>query len=221
MYIKIMQEAFFLFYQEILSLLPDFIWALIIIIFGWIISNRIKVFFTKFFDKLRLNQILKSLGWEGFFDRYDTRMNFSKFFGIIIEIYFFLLFLIISLEVLNLETAGKLVSGVVEYYPNIFIAMIIFVSTVFVADFSKKIVVGSLEKEKITYSNFLGDIISSGAWILAILAILYQLQIVQTLVLAIFIGAIALIVLSLGLAFGIGGKDMAKKILEEMEDRVK
>jgi hypothetical protein len=216
-----MQEAFFLFYQEILSRLPDLTWALIVIIFGWIISNQIMNLSIRFFNKLRLNQILKSLGWESFFDRFDAKMNFSKFFGILIEIYFFLLFLTISLDILNLGTFGKIVSGVIDYYPNIFVSMIIFIATVYIADFSKKIIVGSMEKEKVTYSNFLGDIISSGTWILAILAILYQLQIVQTLVLAIFIGVIALIVISLGLAFGIGGKDVAKKILEDVEKRVK
>lgn len=216
-----MQEAFFLFYKEVLSHLPDFTWALVIIIFGWAVSNRVKALAVSFFNKLRLNQILKSLGWEAFFDRFDAKMNFSKFFGIIIEIYFFLLFLVISIDVLKFETIGGIVGRVVEYYPNIFIAMIIFIATVYIADFSKKIVVGSLEKEKITYSNFLGDIISTGSWVLAILAILYQLQIVQTLVLAIFIGVIALIVVSLGLAFGIGGKDMAKKILDDIENKVK
>jgi len=216
-----MQEAISLVYQEVSLRLPDLTWALIIIVFGWIISNRIKALSIRFFDKLRLNQILKSLGWESFFDRFDTKMNFSKFFGILIEIYFFSLFLTISLDILNLGTFGRIVSGVIGYYPNIFISMIIFIATVYIADFSKKIVVGSLEKEKITYSNFLGDIISSGTWILAILAILYQLQIVQTLILAIFIGVIALIVISLGLAFGIGGKDMAKKILEDIEKKVK
>ena len=216
-----MQQAFFLFYQEILSRLPDFTWALVIIIFGWAVSNRVRALAVSFFNRLRLNQILKSLGWEAFFDRFDTKMNFSKFFGIIIEIYFFLLFLIIAIDILKFETIGKIVGGVIEYYPNIFIAIIIFIATVYIADFSKKIVVGNLEKEKITYSNFLGDIISTGSWVLAILAILYQLQIVQTLVLAIFIGVIALIVVSLGLAFGIGGKDMAKKILDDIENKVK
>jgi hypothetical protein len=216
-----MQEAFFLFYQEVLSRLPDFTWALVIIIFGWAVSNRVKALAISFFNKLRLNQILKSLGWEAFFDRFDAKMNFSKFFGIIIEIYFFLLFLIISIDILKFETIGGIIGRIVEYYPNIFIAIVIFIATVYIADFSKKIVVGNLEKEKITYSNFLGDIISTGSWVLAILAILYQLQIVQTLVLAIFIGVIALIVVSLGLAFGIGGKDMARKILDDIENKVK
>jgi len=201
--------------------MPDLLWALIIVFFGWLVVGRIRNISINFFNRLRLNQMLKALGWESFFDRFDAKMNVSKFFGLIVEVYFFLLFVIISLDVLKLGTMSRLVGDVVGYYPNIFIAIIIFIFAVFVADFSKKIIVGSLDKERVVYSNFLGDIISLGAWILAILAILYQLQIVQTLVLAIFIGVVAVIVISLGIAFGLGGKDLAKKILEDMEDRVK
>ncbi|MFA5086217.1 MAG: hypothetical protein WC468_01290 [Candidatus Paceibacterota bacterium] len=210
-----------LFYQESLTRLPDLLWAIVILFFGWIIAGKIKDMVVNFLNKLRVNQMLKALGWESFFDRFDARMNIPKFFGIIVEVYFFLLFLIISLDVLKLGTVSKLVGEVVGYYPNIFVSIVIFIITVFIADFGKKIIVGNLDKEKIVYSNFLGDIVSSGAWILAILAILYQLQIVQTLVLTIFIGVVALIVISLGIAFGLGGKDMAKKILEDMENRVK
>jgi hypothetical protein len=216
-----MENILVLFYQEMLTRMPDLLWALIIVFFGWLVVGRIRNISINFFNRLRLNQMLKALGWESFFDRFDAKMNVSKFFGLIVEVYFFLLFVIISLDVLKLGTMSRLVGDVVGYYPNIFIAIIIFIFAVFVADFSKKIIVGSLDKERVVYSNFLGDIISLGAWILAILAILYQLQIVQTLVLAIFIGVVAVIVISLGIAFGLGGKDLAKKILEDMEDRVK
>jgi len=216
-----MQNIFDAFYQELAVRSADMLWALAILIFGWIIAGRIKKLTINFLEKLRLNQMLKSLGWESFFDRFDAKMNVPKFFGIIIEIYFFLLFLIISLDVLKLGTISTLIGGIVGYYPNIFIALVIFIFAVFVADFSKKIVVGSLEKEKITYSNFLGDIFSSATWVLAALAILYQLQIVQTLILTLFIGVIALIVIALGLAFGLGGKEMATKILEDIEKKVK
>ena len=67
----------------------------------------------------------------------------------------------------------------------------------------------------------MGNIISYSAWILAILAILYQLQIVPTLILTIFIGFVALIVITFGLAFGLGGKDLAKKVLEDLEEKLK
>jgi len=216
-----MQNILDSFVQEFVIRLPDLTWALIILIFGLIVSNRVKALIITFFDKLRINHILRFLGWETFFDRFDTKMNVAKFFGIIVEIYFFLLFLIISLDVLKLPEVSRIAGNIISYYPNIFIAMIIFIFAVFIADFSRKIIVGRIENEKITYSNFLGNIVSIGVWILATLATLYQLQIVQTLILTIFIGVIAIIVLALGISFGLGGKDMAKKLLEELEKKVK
>jgi hypothetical protein len=216
-----MQNIIDTFVQEFVVRLPDLTWALIVLIFGLIVSNRIKILVISFFDKLRINYILKSLGWESFFDRFDAKMNFDKFFGIIVEIYFFLLFLTVSLDILRLPEAGKIVGNIITYYPNIFVSMLIFIFAVFIADFSSKIIVGKMEQEKITYSNFLGNTISIGVWILAVLAILYQLQIVQTLILAIFIGVISIIVLTLGISFGLGGKDMAAKLLEDIEKKVK
>jgi len=42
---------------------------------------------------------------------------------------------------------------------------------------------------------------------------------VPNLVLTIFIGFVAFIVLAFGLAFGLGGRDFAKKILDDLEKR--
>jgi hypothetical protein len=216
-----MQNILDIFSQQLAISLPDLAWAVVVLIFGIIIAKIIKKYVIVFLNKIRLNQVLKSLGWEDFFDRFDTKMNMPKFLGVVVEIYFFLLFLIMSFDILKLNGANKIIQGIVEYYPNIFVAGLIFIFAVFIADFSRKIVVGNLGKGKITYSSFLGDIIASGTWILAILAMLYQLQIVQTLILAIFIGVISLIVLTLGISFGLGGKDIANKILKDLEDQMK
>ncbi|MDD5569440.1 MAG: hypothetical protein PHG23_03440, partial [Candidatus Pacebacteria bacterium] len=144
-----------------------------------------------------------------------------KFFGALIEIFFIVLFLILSFDIIGFVEINQLLTAIVNYFPNIFISMIIFIVAVFVSDFSKKIVVVSLEKERITYSGVLGNIVAWIAWILGGLAILYQLNIVPVIVLTLFIGFVALIVLVFGLAFGLGGKEIARKLLENLEDRIK
>jgi len=58
-------------------------------------------------------------------------------------------------------------------------------------------------------------------WFFAILAILYQLQITPSLILVIFIGMVATTSIALGLSFGLGGKDLAVKILKELEEKFK
>jgi hypothetical protein len=213
-----MLESFFI---EFLNGLPNIFLGVVIILLGLYISNKIRDIVTHFLNKLRLNQLLGSLGWQEFFNRFDAKLDVSRFFGTITQVYFLLWFLLLVLDILSLSIIGNIISGIIGYYPNIFISIIIFIVAVFIADFSKKIIVGDFREEKLTYSNFLGNIFASSVWVVAILAILYQLQIAQTLILITFIGFIALIVLTVSIAFGLGGKEMARKTLEDIEKKIK
>lgn len=199
----------------------NLLWGLFILLAGWFVSVKVKNMAIDLFKRIRLNQMAKTLGWEGFFDRYDARLDIAKFFGAIIEVLFILMFFTVFFDIIGLNQVNAVLMSIINYFPNILISMVIFIFAVFIASFSKKIVLVSMEKEKITYSGILGNIISWATWILAVLAMLYQLNIVPTLILSIFIGFVALIVITFGLAFGMGGKDLAKKLLEGLEEKIK
>ncbi|MFA6348510.1 MAG: hypothetical protein WCX30_03730 [Candidatus Paceibacterota bacterium] len=201
--------------------LPSLIWGVVIFFIGWFIAKRIKKVVKSVLDRIRINQMLKTLGWEEFFDRYDTKLDMSGFIGSIIEFFFVIVFLSISLEIIKLDQINIILQEVINYFPNIFISILIFILAIFLADFSKKIVLVKMEKRKMSYSGIVGNIVATSTWIICTLAILYQLQIVQTLILTIFIGFIALLILIFGLSFGLGGKDMATRILKDLEEKVK
>jgi len=207
--------------QSFINVLPNIFLGIVIILLGLYISKKIRDLVIHFLNRLRLNQMLSSLGWQEFFNRFDTKLDIPRFFGTITQIYFLLWVVLVVLDMLSLSIVGDIISNIINYYPNIFISIVIFIVAVFIADFSKKIIVSDFREEKLTYSNFLGNIIASSVWVIAILAILYQLQITQTLILIAFIGFIALIVLTVGIAFGLGGKEIAKKTLEDIEKKIK
>jgi hypothetical protein len=56
--------------------------------------------------------------------------------------------------------------------------------------------------------------------VFAFLAILLQLGIAKQLVVTLFTGLVGVFTISLGLAFGLGGKDMAKDILEDFREKI-
>jgi len=207
--------------QSFINVLPNIFLGIVIILLGLYISKKIRDLVIHFLNRLRLNQMLSSLGWQEFFNRFDTKLDIPRFFGTITQIYFLLWVVLLVLDMLSLSIVGDIISNIINYYPNIFISIVIFIVAVFIADFSKKIIVSDFREEKLTYSNFLGNIIASSVWVIAILAILYQLQIAQTLILIAFIGFITLIVLTVGIAFGLGGKEIAKKTLEDIEKKIK
>lgn len=207
--------------QSFIDVLPNIFLGIVIILLGLYISKKIRDLVIHFLNRLRLNQMLGSLGWQEFFNRFNTKLDIPRFFGTLTQIYFLLWVVLVVLDILSLSIVGNIISNIINYYPNIFISIVIFIVAVFIADFSKKIIVSDFKEEKLTYSNFLGNIIASSVWVIATLAILYQLQIAQTLILIAFIGFIALIVLTVGIAFGLGGKEIAKKTLEDIEKKIK
>ena len=207
--------------QSFIDVLPNIFLGIVIILLGLYISKKIRDLVIHFLNRLRLNQMLSSLGWQEFFNRFNTKLDIPRFFGTITQIYFLLWVVLLVLDMLSLSIVGDIISNIINYYPNIFISIVIFIVAVFIADFSKKIIVSDFREEKLTYSNFLGNIIASSVWVIAILAILYQLQIAQTLILIAFIGFITLIVLTVGIAFGLGGKEIARKTLEDIEKKIK
>ncbi|HRT18221.1 MAG TPA: hypothetical protein P5122_01325 [Candidatus Paceibacterota bacterium] len=207
--------------QSFIDVLPNIFLGIVIILLGLYISKKIRDLVIHFLNRLRLNQMLSSLGWQEFFNRFNTKLDIPRFFGTITQIYFLLWVVLVVLDMLSLSIVGDIISNIINYYPNIFISIVIFIVAVFIADFSKKIIVSDFREEKLTYSNFLGNIIASSVWVIAILSILYQLQIAQTLILIAFIGFITLIVLTVGIAFGLGGKEIARKTLEDIEKKIK
>lgn len=215
------QEIFQSFWQNLTQISPSIFWAILVLFIGWFVSKWIGRVAAAFLSKIRLNQVLKRMGLEEALTKIDTRLNAPKFFGEIVRWFFVILFLMAASEIFGLTQFSQFLGKVISYYPNIFIAALIFVVAVFLADFSQKIVVGTLEKEKITYSRFLGRAIRWAIWLFAILAILYQLRITPSLILAILIGMVATISIALGIAFGLGGKDLAVKILKELEEKFK
>lgn len=215
------QPFFQLFLESFLENLPQFLWATMLFLVGLLISKWIGNSASRFLDKTHLNQALRRLNWEEGLAKIDIRLNAPKFFGELVRWFFMILFLMASAEIIGLPQFSQFLGEVIAYFPNIFIASLIFIIAVFLADFSQKIMIAVLEEEKITYSRFLGRVIRWIIWSLATLAILYQLQIVPTLILTIFIGFVGVIVITIGIAFGLGGKEIAARILKELEEKIR
>ncbi len=207
--------------KNLTEISPPIFWAGLVLLAGVIIAKWAEKISVVFLDKIRLNQLLKRVGLEETLTKIDTRLNAPKVLGEIVQWFFVILFLMASASILGLAQLSQILEKIIGYFPNIFISALIFIVAAFLSDFSQKIVIGTLEEEKITYSRFLGKTIRWTIWLFAILIILYQLHITPSLILAIFIGIIFTISLALGIAFGLGGKDLAAKILKELEEKLK
>ena len=99
-------------------------------------------------------------------------------------------------------------------------AVLILLAAVLIANFLQKLVKASVEAAGLSSSNFLGAVTKWSVLIFAILAALLQLGVVPALIQTFFTGLVAALVISVGLSFGLGGKDLAIQILSKLKKDV-
>ena len=95
----------------------------------------------------------------------------------------------------------------------------ILVVAVIIADILEKLVRVAVEGIKVGYGKLVGSIVKWAIWIFAILAILMQLKIAVELILTLFTGFVIMVAIAGGIAFGLGGKEMAREILQTLRDK--
>jgi hypothetical protein len=197
------------------------LWTLLLILVGILVIKFVERIVFQFFEKIKLKSTFKLSGLEDTFLSVGLKFDIQKILTEIIKLFFVFLFLMALFEIFNLQKVSEFFEFLVKYYLNVFLALLIFLAALYFFAFSKKIVLISLEKEKISVSPILGKGITFFIWVLALLAILYQLNILKELILILFAGLVGLGVLIIGIAFGLGGKELAQKFLQEIQEKFK
>ena len=214
-------DALLNLWQGFLGFIPALIGAVVVFVIGWFIALGIGKLVTEILVRLRFNELFEKTDWRRAFEKAKLTVNPAEFLGAIVKWILVIVFLLAAAEILGLPQFTEFLGGIVSYLPNVFVAALIFIVAIIMADIVEKIVVATVEKMKVGYSKFAGEIVKWSIWIFAILAILYQLGVVRPMVQTLFTGIVVFFVIALGLAFGLGGKDIAAQVLQEWRDKLK
>lgn len=212
------------FLQEIEEFGPlfRFLIAVFTLLIGWLVSSAIGQVVKALLNKIKINQTLKKMGWEEALLKADIKLDAAGFFGDVVKWCGIVIVLMLVAELVGLSQFSIFLREVAkEWFPNIIIASLIFIVAVISADVLSRVITAAAEKAKMSYSRLLGAGIRWAIWIFAVLAIFLQLGITPDIIKALIYGLIAMLVLAGGLAFGLGGKDLAAEILKELKDKIK
>jgi len=207
--------------QGFINFFPKMAGALLILVIGWFISIWIGKFIAEILKKIKVDRIFENAKWEEALKGAELKIKVSDFIGGIVKWVLAIVFLSITVEILELDAFAKFLQAIVAWLPNLIVATAIFVVAVIVADFAEKFIKAVVNKMGVSCANVLGIIVRWAVWIFAILAILSQLGVAREIIQILVSGFVALIVISAGIAFGLGGKDIAKETLEELKTKLK
>lgn len=201
------------------NFVPNLVIAIIILAIGWILAVLVERLVEHLFKALKVDTALRSAGLEDIVERAGHKLNSGLFVGALVKWFIIVVFLMSSFEVLGLTQFSIFLNQVVGYLPQVIVAVLILMVAMVVGNTMERIVIASSKATNVRSAEMLGHVTRWTIWVFAILTALFNLgiapSIIQTVITAVFAGA----ALALGLAFGLGGKDYAQKILEKTMKR--
>ncbi len=209
-------------WQGFIVFVPRLVGAIIIFLIGWVIAVAVGKIVAEVLKRIKFNKIFEKGGWKTALEKAEINADPSSFIGAIFKWVLVIVFLATSVEILGLaQLTSFLTDKVLGFLPNVIVAAFIFVVAVIIADILEKIVRATVEGAKFGYGHIAGAIVRWSIWIFAAFAILNQLGIGKELVTTITQGIVWFVVLAAGLAFGIGGKDVAGELLGDLKRKMK
>lgn len=208
-------------WQGFLTFVPTLIGAIIVFIIGWFISVGIGKLIAEILTRIKFNQFFEKVGWKQALERAELKVNASEFLGAIVKWILAIVFMLAAVEILGFVEFAAFLKSILAYLPNVIVAVLIFVVTVILVDIVEKVVRATVEGVRVGYGHLVSAIIKWSIWIFAILAILHQLGIAKPFMETLFTGFVAMLVIALGISFGLGGKEVAADILQNLKNKLK
>lgn len=206
-------------YDRVIWVVPNILAAIIVLILGWLLGSLLSGFVKKILDAIKIDHLANSLGLSNLSDRVGKKLSLAAFGGWIIKWFFFLGSFIAAADILGLSDVSVfLYDRVLAYAAQVIIAMAILLLGILAANFFSGLVGSSVKASGLSASSHaLAAITKWAIVIFSVIAALSQLQIATDFLQDLFRAIVAMLAIAGGIAFGLGGRDHAKKVLDEIE----
>ncbi|PIV08325.1 hypothetical protein COS52_03305 [Candidatus Roizmanbacteria bacterium CG03_land_8_20_14_0_80_39_12] len=204
------------FWSKFINYLPDFFGGLLIVLTGYFVATILKKLLLTILAFSRIDSILNKT-------KLITQREVRLWEGVLAELVkwtIIILFLIPTLETWGLSKATEVLNQFLFYIPNVIVAVIIGFVGIVISNLAADLVRQSVKSAGDSASGSLAVFTRSTIMFFTILIMLNQLGVAQDLIRIFFTGLVAMLAIAGGLAFGLGGKEYAKEILDELKKKL-
>ncbi|GHO74176.1 hypothetical protein KSD_19470 [Ktedonobacter sp. SOSP1-85] len=203
----------------VFAFIPKLVGFLVILLIGFIIAKLVEKAVVWVCHRANVDAASERAGLVNLERRLNTDINVARLLGRVAFWFVFLIFLVPASDSLGLPTISNLLSTIVAYIPNVFVAILALFLGTLLATFVGDLVLGATASSGVGNPRVFSTITRVAIIALAALLALYQLQIAPAILQTLFAAIVGALALAFGLAFGLGGRESAQQLLQRTEGR--
>jgi hypothetical protein len=200
------------FTDELFSWLPRLLGALIILLIAYLVAKAVRSLVERLLPKTGIDNAVHSGTAGQYVARYAEGLRPTSIIAGIAFWFIFLMGVLLAASALGIEALSDTIASIVAYLPNVIAAIIILAVALAIAGVIGGAVI------KLMGDTALGKIAATAVPALvltvAVFMALVQLKIAVEIVTGAFYIVLGAIALGAALAFGLGGRDAAKRLLD-------
>jgi hypothetical protein len=202
---------------QIVAFLPRLAAALGILMVGLAIAKMVERGTDVALHRIGFDRWMREGGVTEALERAGTALDPSSVIAKLVFWTMMLLVILLSANALGITAVSVLFAELLAYVPNVIAAVMVLVLGILLGEFIKDLVLASAGGLPGGFN--LARAAKAAIILLAVFMALDQLNIAQDIVLVFFIAVVGAAALAAGIAFGLGGREIAAQIAREVYER--
>ncbi|MBF0122961.1 MAG: hypothetical protein HQL21_06095 [Candidatus Omnitrophica bacterium] len=199
--------------EKVAVFIPILIGAIMILLAGWVIAKILSGIVQKALEGLKFNDFSSKIGLADLLTKGNVTLSSAALIAALVYWAIMIVVLAVVVDALGLRVAANLMEKISGYIPSVASAVFVTVVGMFLARLVSGIVKTAAANANLPRAEFLGSIAKGAILVFTTVIVLEELNIASFFVTTTFHVFFAALCLALALAFGLGGKDLAAKIL--------
>jgi len=200
--------------RDIASALPNILGAIIVLIFGWIISKIIRAILKKVLRLANISKVSDKINEANLFGESKVKINIEKIILGFVKWVLVLVFIIVAADIMKLSVISAEIANLLRYLPVLLSAMVIFMVGLFAAKMIKKALIGIFESMGFSGSKLVSGIVFYIIVIFVTITALNQARIDTTIITNNFTLILGAFLAAFAVAFGLGSRTIVASLLQ-------
>lgn len=199
--------------MAVLSFLPALIGAVILLVIGWVLSGFVASLIMRLLERVGFNHAAERTGVTTFIARTGAHdFTAARIVAELVKWFIRLIFLEAAAAAIHLNAVTDIINRIVLFIPNLIVALLVLMVGALLARFVGDLVRGSAAEMGFGNPNLLASIARVAIVAFAVIVAVNQVGIAAAIVNTLFMAIVFALALSVGLAFGLGGRDTAAQM---------
>jgi len=193
----------------IFAAIPKIIGFALILLIGWFVASLIQRAVAGLARAVHFNNLARRSGFADFVQRMGIDTDASGFLGQLAKWFIRLIALIVAFDALGLPAVSDVLRQLLLWLPNVVVALVVLVIGGIAANALANVVRASTSEAGFSSPDMIAKVARVTVWAFAIVVAVNQIGIAETLVNTLFTAVVGAAALAFGLAFGLGGREVA------------